>query len=231
MAIEHPAPGVWVGPDGSAREARIKSGPLFEWFHGIAARRGRELGAGKDDLARAYASAVWAYRCIKLRADSVAGVPLVLRDRGGEVIADHPVLTLLRDVNPFTMNLGDLLRATEAAYNIWGVAYWLKVPAARNGAGAHLNEPKVRVRPGGQTHRSAPTTSGRNENSGNGNGRGVKWLAWLNPQTVVPLAASQKGSTGYKQAGGAHTRLFGPEEIIAFRNFNPLDDLGGLSPL
>src|SRR5574341_954104 len=223
--------GIWINPDGRTRPARIKSGPLYEAFFDFRRTDDDQLNGTPGDLARAYCSAVWAYRCVKLRADAVAGVPLILTDRAGARIETHPVLDLLRDVNPFTMNLGDLLRATEAAYNIWGVAYWLKIPAARNGAGAHLNEPKVRVRPGGQTHRSAPTTSGRNENSGHGNGRGVKWLAWLNPQTVVPIADSQKGITGYKQTVGAHTRLFGPEEIIAFRNFNPLDDLGGLSPL
>jgi HK97 family phage portal protein len=189
-----PLDGLWVGPDGSTRAVRLKGGPLFEAFHGLTAGRGRDLTGASGDLARAYTCAVWAYRCIKLRADAVAGVPLVLLDRAGAPIAEHPLLTLLKDANPFTMNLGDLLRATEAAYNIWGAAYWLKVP-----------------QPG---RRSA-----------------VRWLVWLNPQTVEPITDPVRGITGYRQMVGAQRRQYAPEEVIAFRNFDPCDDLGGLSPL
>lgn len=196
--------GLWIGPDGGARPVRLKGGPLFEAFHGITRGRENELSASRADLARAYACVVWAYRCIKLRADAVAGVPLVLLDRSGAPITEHPLLTLLKDVNPTTMNLGDLLRATEAAYNIWGVAYWLKVPAPHAGSGL----------------RPAPAAT-----------PGVKWLVWLNPQTVEPVVDPVRGITGYKQTVGAQTRTFTPEEVVAFRNFDPLDDLGGLSPL
>jgi HK97 family phage portal protein len=198
--------GVWVGADGSTRPARIKGGPLFDAFHGIRRREERDLNASRPDLARAYASAVWAYRCIKLRADSVAGVPLVLLDRSGEPVADHPILNLLQDVNPYTMNLGDLLRATEAAYNIWGTAYWLKTLSTKVGLGPVLT-------------------------NGSGGACGIKWLTWLNPQTVEPVVDGQRGITGYKQTVNGQTRTFSPEEVIAFRNFDPLDDLGGLSPL
>src|SRR5687768_2548977 len=119
------AQGMWIGADGATKPLRMKSGPLFEAFHGIgdgARRSGRDLSAAAGDLARAYASEVWAYRCIKVRSDALSGVPLVLVDRDGKRIEEHPILDLLRDVNPNTMNLGDLLRATEAAYNIWGAA-------------------------------------------------------------------------------------------------------------
>jgi HK97 family phage portal protein len=157
------------------------------------------------DLARAYASAVWAYRCIKLRADAVAGVPLILVERDGARIGQHGVLRLLRDVNPHTMNLGDLLRATEAAYNIWGVAYWLKV----QGEGRELR---------------GPARHGRDY-------QGVRWLQWLNPQTVEPEVDARRGVVAYKQTTGSETRIYPAEDVIAFRNFDPLDDLGGLSPL
>src|SRR5574341_2333159 len=150
--------GIWINPDGRTRPARIKSGPLYEAFFDFRRTDDDQLNGTPGDLARAYCSAVWAYRCVKLRADAVAGVPLILTDRAGARIETHPVLTLLRDVNPLTMNLGDLLRATEAAYNIWGVAYWLKVPAGRGA---------------GQTLGSAPT--------GRGYARRIKWLTWLNP--------------------------------------------------
>jgi HK97 family phage portal protein len=186
---------MWIGPDGAGRAVRFKGGPLFDALHGIdtAGSRDRHLSAAPADLARAYSSAVWAYRCIKLRADAVAGVPLALIDRSGARISEHPVLALLRDVNPHTMNLSDLLRATEAAYNIWGVAYWLKIR-----------------RPG--TSR-------------------VQWLAWLNPQTVEAVKDSVRGVTGYRQQVGREVREVAAGDVIAFRNFDPLDDLGGLSPL
>jgi HK97 family phage portal protein len=184
--------GVWVNGDGSARAVRLK-GALYDSFFDITRPRGRDLSASKADLARAYTAAVWAYRCIKLRADAVAGVPLVLKDANGAAIEDHLLLRLLRDVNPVTMNLGDLLRATEAAYNIWGAAYWLKLRAP-----------------------------GR---------AGVRWLQWLNPQTVEVETDEARGVVAYKQTVGSHVRLFAPEDVIAFRNFHPMDDLGGLSPL
>ena len=184
--------GVWVNGDGSARTVRLK-GALADSFFDATGPRGRELAGSKADLARAYTTAVWAYRCIKLRADAVAGVPLVLRDSAGRGIEDHALLRLLRDVNPFTMNLGDLLRATETAYNIWGAAYWLM------------------IRQPGQA--------------------GVRWLQWLNPQTVEVATDSARGVVGYKQTIGSTVRRFAPEDVIAFRNFHPSDDLGGLSPL
>jgi len=191
--------GRWIGADGSQRPVRMKGGELFEAFHGLR-RTERDLGASREDLARAYASAVWAYRCIKLRADAVAGVPLVLVERDGTPLADHPLLALLRLPGSqrgagLRAGLGDLLRATEAAYNIWGVAYWLKVlpPGAR--------------------------------------GAGVRSLAWLNPQTVETLSDPARGVVGYRQRAGSQGREYPAEEVIAFRNFDPLDDLGGLSPL
>ncbi len=183
---------VWVDPDGGQRAARLKGGPLYEWFHGIRRQEPGELGDSRADLARAYTLAVWAYRCIKLRADAVAGVPLRLVDRSGARIEAHPLLDLLRDVNPYTMNLGDLLRATEAAYNIWGAAYWLKTY--------------------------------------NGHGRRVRALYWLNPQTVEPVIEAG-GVRAYRQTIGVAAREHPAEDVIVFRNFDPLDDLGGLSPL
>lgn len=199
--------GVWVHPSGRLQAVGMKGGPLFDAFHGIRREQERALNTSKGDLARAYASAVWAYRCVKLRADAVAGVPLRLLDREGAPIEDHPLLTLLRDVNPFTMNLGDLLRATEAAYNIFGVAYWLKVRA------------------------SGATGSFAQQNSTSARTNRVKWIQWLNPQTVEPVMDSERGVVGYRQTVGGRTREFAAEGVIVFRNFDPLDDLGGLSPL
>lgn len=184
--------GMWIGADGHAREVRIKGGPLTEAFFGILRQREGELNATPGDLARAYASAVWAYRCIKLRADAVAGVPLVLRERDGTLISEHPLITLLTHPRPPLSSLSDLLRATEAAYNIWGVAYWLKVS---NG------------------------------------GEWVRQVRWLNPQTVEAVSDAERGIIAYRQRVGTQTHDYAPQQVIAFRNFDPLDDLGGLSPL
>ncbi len=184
--------GVWVGANGQATPAAMKGGPLFDAFHGIRRTRDRQLGASKADLGRAYASAVWAYRCIKLRADAVAGVPLVLRDRTGAPIREHPLLTLLTEGSPLVVSLSEMLRATEAAYNIFGVAYWLKVTRMPNG---------------------------------------VRWLTWANPQTIDPEVDPQRGVIGYRQTADGQTLHLKTDSVIAFRNFNPLDDLGGLSPL
>lgn len=184
--------GMWIGADGHAREVRIKGGPLTEAFFGILRQREGELNATPGDLARAYANAVWAYRCIKLRADAVAGVPLVLRERDGTLISEHPLITLLTHPGPPLSSLSDLLRATEAAYNIWGVAYWLKVS---NG------------------------------------GEWMRQLRWLNPQTVEAVSDAERGIIAYRQRVGTQTHDYAPQQVIAFRNFDPLDDLGGLSPL
>lgn len=185
--------GVWIGADGRARQVRIKGSPLADAFHGITRQREGDLGASRADLARAYASAVWAYRCIKLRADAVAGVPLALLDRDGTPVEGHALLALLQGGGPALGTLADLLRATEAAYNIWGVAYWLKVRGGRR--------------------------------------NGLRALQWLNPQTVEAVTEGARGVVAYRQTVGAQTREYAPEDVIAFRNFDPLDDLGGLSPL
>lgn len=184
--------GVWIGADGRAQQVRIKGGALAEAFFGVLRQREGELSASPSDLARAYASAVWAYRCIKLRADAVAGVPLLLRERDGTPIREHPLLTLLAHPHPTLSGLSDLLRATEAAYNIWGVAYWLKVP---NGGGW------------------------------------VRQLRWLNPQTVEVASNAEQGIVAYRQRVGVQAQDYAPQQVITFRNFDPLDDLGGLSPL
>lgn len=189
------ASALWIHSDGSAQPAGIKGGPLLDAFHGIAAGRSQESGLSDSgaDLGRAYALAVWAYRCIKLRADAVAGVPLVLLDRSGAQVSEGPLPELLKAPGGLHGSLADLLRATEAAYNIWGLAYWFK-----------------EKRPGR---------------------RGIAALHWLNPQSIQPLIDPVRGVLGYRQQVGGTQRDFAPEQVISFRNFHPLDDLGGLSPL
>jgi len=179
----------FVGPDGYIRTQRIKSGSesLWDTFTGVRSRLGRatSLRATPPELAEAYRKAVWAYRCIKLRADAVAGIPLKLVDGDEVEIKEHRVLDLLDS----HYNLSDLLRRTEAAYNIFGFSVWIYDLPLK------------------------PTQ-----------------IQWLNPQTVEILGGAD-GFAGIVQTVGGRQKRFPPERVTLFRNFDPSDDLGGLSPL
>ena len=59
---------------------------------------------------------------------------------------------------------------------------------------------------------------------------GALGLQWLNPQTIE-VQSNRHGITGFKQTLGAQTQTFMPQDVIYFRNFDPNNDLGGLSPL
>jgi len=87
-----------------------------------------EIGENYEDFAKAYRCQVWVRRCVDLLAASIASVPvrLMRRDEKGleHVVTDHPVVQLLADVNPTTMNASDLWRATVVSLKIFGNAYW-----------------------------------------------------------------------------------------------------------
>ena len=93
---------------------------------------GSVFGEGPEyapaQYANYYAQSVPAYRAIKLRADAVAGAPLlVYRRLSGEspqqVEEKHPVQVLLNKVNGW-WTAADLWRATETYLSIWGSAFW-----------------------------------------------------------------------------------------------------------
>lgn len=194
---------LWYSPAGHAEEIRLKagSGPLYDAFMGIRGHRETtDLKNRPEDLAYAYALAVWVYRCIKIRADAVAGVPLELVDGEGQSLPDHPLAAMLRDVNPHTMNRGDLLRATESAYNIWGAAYWLL-------------QRRLRFAPEAGFAPAEP-----------------RWIQWLNPQTIE-VKGGPAGIAAFEQRIGTEHRTFAPQDVVYFRNFDPFNDVGGLSPL
>ena len=68
----------------------------------------------------------WAYACTRAIAEKVGGVELQLRRRNGddfEVIHNHEVLTLLRDVNPF-MTFYDVIVATQSYLELEGNEFW-----------------------------------------------------------------------------------------------------------
>ncbi len=75
-----------------------------------------------------YPTSVPIYAAIKLRADTIAQVPLrIMRDSpdgASEWIGqDHPRQQLLNRVNPWWTR-GDLWRATETYLGLWGSAFW-----------------------------------------------------------------------------------------------------------
>jgi HK97 family phage portal protein len=76
----------------------------------------------------AYLGSAWAFRAVGVRADAIASAPLKLYDGNGEVIERHPILDVLKNVNP-EWNRGDLWRYTEAGLLVYGAGYWLKVRA------------------------------------------------------------------------------------------------------
>jgi HK97 family phage portal protein len=96
----------------------------------------RAMGVGGDWAPLAYGDymsrSVPVYSAIKIRADAIARVPLIVyqvRERAGEesrepVGRDHPVQRILNRVNPFWTR-GDLWRASETYLGLWGSAYWL----------------------------------------------------------------------------------------------------------
>ena len=92
-------------------------------------------GAGDSDFEisdnykgyeKAYHDQVWVQRCINLLGSSVASVPVKLIRNGKqkEEVKDHPVLTLLSDVNPLNMNASDLWKATIVDLKVYGNCYW-----------------------------------------------------------------------------------------------------------
>ena len=157
----------------------------------------RGEGVSTTDLIKAYKASVWAYACITIRADAIAGVEWEIvpeTDEDSPLQATHPAVQTLKEVNP-EMNGNDLMRATESDLDIFGVAYWLK---ARGQA----------------TQR-------------------IKGLMRLNPSTIK-LEADSEGIKGFTQrlpGRASADRTFPREDVMYFREYDPFNDLGGLSKL
>lgn len=198
-----------VEPDGAIiprrlarRKAVGEQSPLYTEFFDV-----RNPGKGRvssltrrgGDLGLAYTSAAWAYRCIKIRSDAVAGIRLRLVTDDGDPIDGHPITDLIYHPDN-GYDYGSLWRATEAGYQIWGAGYWLKL--RRAGPGNEI------VTPGG-----IPLG-----------------LQWLNPISME-IKSRPDGSYFFRQTVGARTKDYEPDDIIYFSNFDPLNDLGALSPL
>ena len=89
------------------------------------------------NLAKAYTAGVWAYVCIKIRANLLAKLKWEVRTDEEEpdsaLAPEHDLVRLLKEVNP-ELNWNGLIRATESDMGIFGKAYWLKVRGGRGGA-------------------------------------------------------------------------------------------------
>lgn len=146
-----------------------------------------------DALGRMYAASVWAYRCIKVRADIMAGIAWEIQKGDLTLPEENPLVNMLRTVNR-ELNWPDLIRATESDMGIFGRAYWLKQKAGRSSKGK------------------------------------TKAIMRLNPRTVT-VEADDTGIKAFKQKLGSKEETFDRDQVIYFREYDPMDDLGGLSPL
>lgn len=105
-------------------------------FMGIPESNGVDYLRGLADYGRAPADEAWVYRCVSLKAFFAQGVPLrVYVRKGRERIpaedsgdaAAEDLQFLLDDVNPVSMNGGDLKAFSNAATSVWGENYVRKV--------------------------------------------------------------------------------------------------------
>ncbi len=195
----------WTG----AFAARLRANRVAPALSGDAAHA---LGTGSEwrplSYGEYYPRSVPVYAAIRLRAESVARTPLVVRraPSGGPGAGagsgsgpplplgeDHPMQRLLDMPNPFWTR-GDLWRATETYLGLWGSAFW---GLERDESGAvseiwPLRPDRVRVLPDPERY--------------------VRGFVYGSPLGGAPVP-------------------YVPEDIVWFRYFNPLDEYAGLSPM
>ena len=154
-----------------------------------------KTGKSPTEFAKIYASSVWSYACITIRADAMAMIEWEIvpeTDEEKPLAPKHPLVRLLNEVNP-ELNWNDLVRSGESDLNIYGRAYWLKERASSGS------------RPGG--------------------------LFRLNP-AFVEMIADSSGIEAFKlNLKGETPRYYAREDVIYFREYDPFNDLGGLSKL
>jgi len=79
---------------------------------------------GRSDIAKVWAAVAWLYRCVDIRAQTVATLPFEVR-RGEEVVWSHEEPDP-PDSLPWGDRLTNLLWQTETATVLEGKAYWFK---------------------------------------------------------------------------------------------------------
>lgn len=138
----------------------------------------------------------WVAKAISLRANAVASshFDLFQRKKGGDevIIKEHPLLTLLDDVNPyFTRN--DLFQRLSAHLDLYGNEYWWIVRGS--------DKKPYEIYP-------------------------------LDPLRVMPIRDPDKYVIGYTymQINGT-PKTIPAKDIIHFKQFNPFDDIFGISSI
>ncbi|GIV82074.1 MAG: hypothetical protein KatS3mg051_1428 [Anaerolineae bacterium] len=105
-----------VGPDGVQP---VKShNPLYHRFFDLVDEEADDLTRDSAGLARAYRLSVWAYRCVRVRAQALAAIPLVLKGPDGEALPGHPLSPV------FSGRHTKLMYVTESDLQVFGRAFW-----------------------------------------------------------------------------------------------------------
>lgn len=167
-----------VGPHG-IEEFKSSRNPLLDAFHGTLLDE-EELINNTRGWALAYKRSAWAFRCIQVRAQTLAAIPLRVVSDDGDLLEDHPLARLLDSRNSRLMYL------TECDRLIFGPAFW------EIGDGC---------------------------------------VTRLNPQTIERIA-DRRGIRVYRQRiDGEIVAEWSPDEIVHFRDYDPDDDFGSISPM
>jgi HK97 family phage portal protein len=107
-----------IGPGGIEPLSTKSTGnPLLDAFYGIRDETG-DFTHDPQGYARAYQANVWAFRCVRIRARTLASIPLDIQDGAGTVLTAHPLTRALGRSNT------RLLRDTESDLQLFGDAYW-----------------------------------------------------------------------------------------------------------
>src|SRR5438105_15668101 len=115
-----------------------------EWFttQGITQPQAVEIYQSIVDYGKAPADEAWVFRCIALKAFFAQGVPLRVYVKDGRQripaedtndVAAQELQGLLDDVNPLSMNGGDLKAFSTASMSAWGEHYVKKVRGRLSG--------------------------------------------------------------------------------------------------
>jgi len=112
----------------------IKSGnPYKDIFFGTGGDAAIRFDASEIGLARAYMSSLWAYRCITIRGQNVAKIPLQVKthdgqfvDVDGRAVETRPSKIASQHILQQFLGSGNtrLIRQTEYDMCIWGHSFW-----------------------------------------------------------------------------------------------------------
>lgn len=80
----------------------------------------------KADYDQLYRASPWAYRCIQIKSEALAGAPWQVVNRAGDMLEAGPLWDLLRQPNP-EQTFEEMLRGTCADLDVYGKAFWLKI--------------------------------------------------------------------------------------------------------